>query len=265
MVRKNLFKKLGVLAVIGMLTAAPILGVNAAASGSTATGNNTVASGNNTQASGNNTQEPSKDDQEDDNKGQDSSDDQGNTGNNDSTGGSTSSAAQADDDAEEATENFTVFTATGDPVPSTVAGSYTVTSVPGVAFTTPKAELPSDLTVEVANSTRGPLAAQCVENGVAMLTASGIDVTKGPEIDILAKLGDINTSDISQKLTVSIGLPKDFMQNGYDYALILVRPGGRVSVLVDKKTNPSCITVETSGFGVYALVKAPAGSFDSYK
>lgn len=259
MVRKNLFKKLGVLAVIGMLTAAPILGVNAAASGSTATGNNTVASGNNTQ-------EPSKDDQNDDNKGQDSSDDQGNSGNSgNTTGGSTSSAAQADDDAEEATENFTVFTATGDPVPSTVAGSYTVTSVPGVAFTTPKAELPSDLTVEVANSTRGPLAAQCVENGVAMLTASGIDVTKGPEIDILAKLGDINTSDISQKLTVSIGLPKDFMQNGYDYALILVRPGGRVSVLVDKKTNPSCITVETSGFGVYALVKAPAGSFDSYK
>lgn len=256
MVRKNLFKKLGVLAVIGMLTAAPILGVNAAASGSTATGNNTVASGNNTQ-------EPSKDDQNDDNKGQDSSDDQGNSGNSgNTTGGSTSSA---DDDAEEATENFTVFTETGDPVPSTVAGSYKVTSVPGVAFTTPKAELPSDLTVEVANSTRGPLAAQCVENGVAMLTASGIDVTKGPEIDILAKLGDINTSDISQKLTVSIGLPKDFMQSGYDYALILVRPGGRVSVLVDKKTNPSCITVDTSGFGVYALVKAPAGSFDSYK
>lgn len=250
MIRKNLLKKLGVLAVIGMLTAAPIMAVNAAAGDRTASGNSTVASGNNTQ-------EPSKDDSkdQDESKDQDDSDDQGNTG----------SVAQTDDDAEEPTENFTVFTATGDPVPTTVTGSYTVTCVPGVAFTTPKAELPSDLTVTVTNSARGPMAAQCIDNGLAMLTASGVDAQKGPEIDLTAKLGDINTSDISKKLTVSFGIPNDFRQAGYDYALILVQPGGRVSILADKKTNPSCITVDTSGFGVYVLVKAPAGSFDSYR
>lgn len=172
---------------------------------------------------------------------------------------SDSSSSEKDDD------NYVVATSAGSKLVSTVKGSYIVSCVPGVAFTTPKSQLPADLSVLVCNSARGDKAATSINDGLAILAANGVSAVKGPEVDINAYIKGAKTIDFGGTVTVAFGIPADFKQAGYDYAVILVQEGGRVSILPDTKADPACITVNTSGAGVYVLVKAPAGSFDKFR
>lgn len=274
MVRKNVLGKIGVFAMAVMLAAAPVTTAGAAASG--ATGNNTVASGatgNNTVApgaTGNNTVTPG-------NTTGGSTAASGATGNNtvtpgNTTGGSTvntgaaaSEAAGSVGSASEEADNYVVTTAAGTSLVSTVPGVYAVSCVPGVAVTTPKSQLPGNLTVEVRDSARGPRAAQSIEDGIAVLAASGVNAVKGPEVDVLAYVEGAKTIDLTGRITVAFGIPSDFKQAGYDYAVLLIQEGGRVSILPDSKADSACITVSTPGAGVYVLVKAPTGSFDAFR
>lgn len=273
MVRKNVLGKIGVFAMAVMLAAAPVTTAGAANSG--ATGNNTVASGatgNNTVApgaTGNNTVTP-------DNTAGDNTENPGDTtggstqtpGNGGNTVNSGTTANETADDeggASEEADNYVVTTAAGTSLVSTVPGIYAVSSVPGVAVTTPRNQLPGDLTVEVRNSSRGAKAAQSIEDGLAVLAASGVNAVKGPEVDVLAYVEGAKTVDLAGRITVAFGIPDDFKQAGYDYAVLLIQEGGRVSILPDTKADSACITVSTPGAGVYVLVKASAGSFDAFR
>lgn len=236
MVKKNVLKRIGVFAMTVMLASAPIMAVSAAGS--------TLTSGT------------------------------GGTGSTGSTGSLPTptptptpevSVESSSDDSSESNDNYVVVTAAGTELVSTVNGVYAVSCVPGVAFTTPKSQIPSGLEVEVRNSARGPLAEASINDGLAILASNGVAAVKGPEIDMLAYLKGVKTINLDGKVTVSIGIPAEFKQAGYDYAVMLIQEGGRVSILPDKKTDAASITVDTPGFGVYVLVKAPAGSFDKFR
>ena len=69
-----------------------------------------------------------------------------------------------------------------------------------------------------------------------------------------------------------------YVQNGSLHCLHLIccqdsqavpdagcRQGTVLSILVNQSQDPSMLSVETDGFGVFAIVKAPAGSFDVFR
>lgn len=148
---------------------------------------------------------------------------------------------------------------------STVQGVYIATSVNGTAITSSLAgiagsyglangEVPyarfSNMDVKKSN-----LAKAVIDNA-----ASAIGATVGPCINIeIGKKAGGQFSLLSQegeKISVKVGIPKSFAQDGKTYAVICVRPGGAVSVLQDTDTNPNTITFDTTGGqGAYAIVK----------
>ena len=155
---------------------------------------------------------------------------------------------------------------------STVDGFYFVTVASGVAVVTPYADVltafgagaGSDVKVVAVDSEHGPAAGVSINDGLARLAADKVAAVKGPEVDINAYLNGQQVIDINSPITIAIGIPASFRQAGYDYAVIRVQEGGRVSILTDKDQDPDTITINTSGFGVFVLVKAPAGSFNKY-
>lgn len=148
---------------------------------------------------------------------------------------------------------------------STIQGVYIATSVNGTAITTSLAgiagsyglaagEVPyarfSNMDVKKSN-----LAKAVIDNAAAALGA-----TVGPCINIeIGKKAGGQFSLLSQdgeKITVKVGIPKSFTQDGKTFAVICVRPGGAVTVLQDTDSNPDTITFDTTGGqGAYAIVK----------
>lgn len=186
--------------------------------------------------------------------------------------GSTSGSGPTNDEppvtpsAAPAVENKVVASDSGLVLNSTVPGVYTATVVEGVAVTTDKAGVPAGLALDVANSGHGSMATKSINDGMALLAANGIAADHGPEVDVLGYIQGSKTTDLSAPVTIVMGVPASFREPGYEYAVLLIQEGGRVSVLPDKEgADPSIIAVETQGFGVYVLIKAPAGSFDSFK
>lgn len=166
-----------------------------------------------------------------------------------------------------------VTLADGSVVSSTVPGRYIANVVDGVAITTPAvsfgaalgAASGSEVYVSVCDTACGPMAQQSVKDGMAGLATAGVNAINGPVIDIYAYVNNASVIDANAPVELKIGVPASFKQEGYDVAIICVQYGGRVSVLVDKDADPNTITCDTKGFGVFAMVKAPAGSFDRYK
>lgn len=150
-------------------------------------------------------------------------------------------------------------------VRSTVQGVYIATSVNGTAVTSGLAgitgsyglaagEVPyarfSNMDVKKSN-----LAKAVIDDAAAALGA-----TVGPCINIeLGKKANGKFSLLSQEgdnITIKIGIPKSFAQDGKTYAMICVRPGGAVTVLPDTDADPNTITFDTKGGqGAYAVVK----------
>lgn len=259
MIKKNVLKKIGVFAMTVMLAAAPVMAVGAANSTALTSGSGTGTGTDDgsedpvvTPAPTTPTEKPATPGASDNNTVTDNTTDDG------SDESSDSSDSAADD-------NYVVTTAAGTKLVSTIPGVYAVSCVPGVAFTTPRNQLPNDLVVDVRNSARGTKAAQSISDGLAILAANGVSAVKGPEVDIMAYINGARTIDLNGRATVAFGIPNDFKQAGYDYAVMLIQEGGRVSILPDTKADSACITVSTPGFGVYVLVKAPAGSFDKFR
>ena len=169
-----------------------------------------------------------------------------------------------------AVNNSAVTTASGQVLNSSVAGVYTVTAVDGLAVVTPAADCTSAFgsdAVEMLaqNSDHGPKAEASLQHGMAQLESDGVAATKGPVVDLLAYVAGGKVNDIAAPITVSMGVPADFQTAGYDYAVIRVQEGGRVSVLTDSNPDPAILTFATDGFGVFSMLKAPSGSFDKYK
>lgn len=239
MVQKNVLKKIGVFAVTVILAAAPIMAVNAEAASQMA------------RAAGG-SEDPVTSDPKPVNPNPIVV----------TPAGTSSCASSVEEDD---FSNYTVTTASGQVLVSTLPGTYRVSNVPGFAITTPSSELPGGTTVSVSNSQRGSKAAQSIQDGLAILAQSGVNATKGSEIDLSIFINGADTTDLDRKFTVSIGIPSDFKQAGYDYAVMLVQVGGRVSILPSSSADPNVITISTSGAGVYCIVKAPAGSFNKFQ
>lgn len=168
--------------------------------------------------------------------------------------------------------NSTVTTASGQVLHSTVDGVYTVTVVSGVAVVTPAADCVGAFGADMSmvkmlaqNSDHGPNAEASLTHGMNQLASDNVAATKGPVVDLLAYVADKKVTDIAAPITITMGIPADFQTAGYDYAVVRVQEGGRVSVLTDQNADPGLLTFATDGFGVFAMVKAPAGSFDKYR
>lgn len=150
-------------------------------------------------------------------------------------------------------------------VKSTVQGVYIATSVNGTAITSgltgiassyglAAGEVPyarfSNMDVKKSN-----LAKTVIDNAAAALGA-----TVGPCINIeIGKKAGGKFSLLSQdgeKITVKVGIPKSFAQDGKTFAMVCVRPGGAVTVLQDTDSDPNTITFDTTGGqGAYAIIK----------
>lgn len=167
-----------------------------------------------------------------------------------------------------------VISAAGDKLVSSVDGAYKAKSVKGVIVATLKADVLAafgagandTIVVDVLESNHGPAAERSINDGLAILAANQVQAVKGPVLDINAYVNGKKVTDISAPVNIVVGIPESFRQAGYEYAVILVQEGGRVSILTDLASfDTTLISFNTTGFGVFAIVKAPAGSFDSYK
>lgn len=167
-----------------------------------------------------------------------------------------------------------VISAAGDKLVSSVDGVYDAKSVKGVIVATLKADVlaafgagaDATVVVDVHESNHGPAAERSINDGLAILAANQVQAVKGPVLDIDAYLNGKKVTDINAPVNLVVGIPESFRQAGYEYAVILVQEGGRVSILTDLASfDNTLVSFNTTGFGVFAIVKAPAGSFDSYK
>lgn len=167
-----------------------------------------------------------------------------------------------------------IYSAAGDKLVSSIDGAFVAKSVNGVIVATLKADVlaafgageNATIVVDVADSNHGPAAERSINDGLAILAANQVEAVKGPVLDINAYLNGKKVTDIDTPINIMVGIPESFRQAGYEYAVILVQEGGRVSILTDEASfDTTLISVNTTGFGVFTIVKAPAGSFDSYK
>lgn len=148
---------------------------------------------------------------------------------------------------------------------STVQGVYVATSVNGTAITSSLAGIAGSYGLAAGevpyvrfsnmDAKKSNLAKAVIDSA-----ASAVGATVGPCINIeIGKKAGGQFSLLSQegeKISVKVGIPKSFAQDGKTYAVICVRPGGAVNVLQDTDTNPNTITFDTTGGqGAYAIVK----------
>lgn len=148
---------------------------------------------------------------------------------------------------------------------STVQGVYIATSVNGTAITSGLAgiassyglssgEIPyarfSNMDVKKSNLAKAVIDNAAAAIGAAVGPCINIEIGKkaGGQFSLLSQDGE--------KITVKVGIPKSFAQDGKTFAVICVRPGGAVTVLQDTDSNPDTITFDTTGGqGAYAIVK----------
>lgn len=249
MVRKVL-KNMGVITMAALLLASPVLAVRAAGT----EGGSTVSSGNS-----------------------ESDDTSSSTVTNTTTSSSTVAATEsvstpAPVETPRVVRNV-VIVGDGNELVSTVEGTYSANVVSGVAVTTPLADVTTafgasesdSVEMAVVNTAHGPAAEASINDGLARLAADKVAAVKGPAIDIEGYLNGQWMVDLSAPVSITVGIPESFREDGYDYAVLRIQEGGKVSILLDKGSDPSVISFDTDGFGVFVVVKAPAGSFNKYK
>lgn len=150
-------------------------------------------------------------------------------------------------------------------VKSTVQGVYIATSVNGTAITSGLAGIASSYglaagEVPFARFSNMDVKKSNLAKAVIDNAAAAIGATVGPCINIeIGKKAGGQFSLLSQdgeNITIKVGIPKSFAQNGKTFAMVCVRPGGAVSILQDTDTDPNTITFDTKGGqGAYAIVK----------
>lgn len=150
-------------------------------------------------------------------------------------------------------------------VTSTVQGVYIATSVNGTAITSSLAGIASSYglaagEVPFARFSNMDVKKSNLAKAVIDNAAAAIGATVGPCINIeIGKKAGGKFSLLSQdgeNITIMIGIPKSFAQDGKTFAMVCVRPGGAVSILQDTDTNPNTITFDTKGGqGAYAIIK----------
>ncbi|MCM1264462.1 MAG: hypothetical protein NC313_17255 [Butyrivibrio sp.] len=255
MVSKKVLKNIGVFAMTAMLVATPALAANASA-GSQGTRVNPHS--------------------EDTSSSSVSSNSLSSASSSSSSAGSSSSSSDSTESSSTgsvALASKAVVTAAGTKLVSTVNGAYSAKTVDGVAVIAPATDVLTafgasnigSVRMDAVDSKHGPAATVSINYGMAVLAADSVAAVKGPELDLNAFLNGKKVIDLNQPISIAVGVPTSFRQAGCDYAVLLIQEGGRVSILPNLSTDPNVIAVNSKGFGVYVLVKAPTGSFDKYR
>lgn len=148
---------------------------------------------------------------------------------------------------------------------STVQGVYIATSVNGTAITSSLAGIASSYglaagEVPYARFSNMDVKKSYLAKAVIDNAAAALGATVGPCINIeLGKMANGKFTLLSQdgeNITIKIGIPSSFAQNGKTFAMVCVRPGGAVSILQDTDSDPNTITFDTKGGqGAYAIIK----------
>jgi len=148
---------------------------------------------------------------------------------------------------------------------STVSGVYLVTVANGSVVTTGVNAIVSSYGLSSGEkpyarmynleAKRSPLAYAAIVNA-----ATSLNAVVGPTINIeLGKLTDGKYSLLpvdGAAIEIKVGIPKSFAQADKNFAMVCVRPGGMITILQDKDTNPDTITFDTTGGqGAYAIIK----------
>ncbi len=150
-------------------------------------------------------------------------------------------------------------------VKSSVSGVYLATSVNGTAITTGLANIASGYGLAAGerpyarvynfDGKKSNLAQACIDSAAASMGAA-----VGPAINV--EIGKMAAGKFSllpadgEKITLKVGIPKSFAQNGKTFSVVAVRPGGAVSILADTDADPNTVTFDTTaGQAVYAFIK----------
>lgn len=150
-------------------------------------------------------------------------------------------------------------------IKSSVSGVYLATSVNGAVITTGLDKIVSGYSLAGdekpyarlynLEAKRSPLAYAAIVDAAANMNAM-----VGPTINIeLGKMKGGKYSLLSAdgaEIEVKLGIPKSFAQADKTFAVVCVRPGGKVTILQDKDINPDTVTFNTTGGqGAYAIIK----------
>lgn len=148
---------------------------------------------------------------------------------------------------------------------SALPGVYIATNVKGTAITTGLDTIAGSYALASGekpyariynmDAKKSPLAQAAIDNA-----AASIGAVAGPAINVeIGKLAGGKFSLLpSDGATISlkVGIPKSFAQDGKTFAVVAVRPGGAVSILTDTDADPNTVTFSTTaGQGAYALIK----------
>lgn len=150
-------------------------------------------------------------------------------------------------------------------VKSTVAGVYLATVVNGSVVTTRIDAIASAYGLSSGEKAyarfynleakKSPLAYAAIVDA-----AKSMNAVVGPTINI--ELGKMAAGKYSllpadgTPIEIKLGIPKSFAQPDKTFAMVCVRPGGMVTILQDKDTNPDTVTFDTTGGqGAYAIIK----------
>lgn len=150
-------------------------------------------------------------------------------------------------------------------VKSSVAGVYLATSVNGTAITTGLTNIANSYSLAQGerpyariynfDGKKSNLAQACIDSAAASMGAA-----VGPAINV--EIGKMASGKFSllpadgAAITLKVGIPKSFAQNGKTFAVVAVRPGGAVSILADTDGDPNTVTFDTTaGQAVYAFIK----------
>lgn len=151
-------------------------------------------------------------------------------------------------------------------VKSTVSGAYLVKKVNGVAFTTPLNDILAGYNIgsgEKAYALVWDLDPQ--KSNLAQAVIDSVAASLGAEVGPVLNI-ELGKKDAAGKysllpqdgpaVTVMVGIPASFAQDGKTFAVVRVRPGGAVSILADVDADPNTVTFTTTGgAGAYAIVK----------
>lgn len=148
---------------------------------------------------------------------------------------------------------------------SSINGVYIATNVNGTAVVTGLDKIVADYALATGekpyariynlDAKKSPLAQAAIDNA-----AESLGAVVGPAVNIeIGKISDGKFSLLPSDgaaITVKVGVPKSFAQDGKTFAVVAVRPGGAVSILADTDADANTVTFSTTaGQGAYALIK----------
>lgn len=150
-------------------------------------------------------------------------------------------------------------------VKTSLPGVYLATSVNGTAIATGVNSIAAGYGLSAGeqpyariynfDGKKSNLAQACIDNA-----AAGLGAAVGPAIN--AEIGKMASGKFSllpadgAPITLKVGIPKSFAQDGKTFAVVAVRPGGAVSILSDTDSDPNTVTFDTTaGQAVYAFIK----------